>query len=120
MYCPYCGTENDATATTCTNCNEDIQNIEVVAAEAVSIPNYLVQAILITIFCCLPFGIVSIVYAAQVNGEITAGNIEKAMESSRKAKLWSWWGFGVGIVSTVLWLIIQIAFVAFGTYSEGW
>ena len=101
MYCPYCGTENSDTAQTCTNCNENIQNIEVVN-ETISIPNYLVQSILITIFCCLPFGIVSIVYAAQVNSEIKAGNIEKATDCSRKAKLWSWWGFGVGIVVTLI------------------
>jgi hypothetical protein len=117
MYCPYCGTENDDTAATCSNCNENIQNIEVVEAESVSIPNYLVQSILITIFCCLPFGIVSIIFAAQVNGEITAGNIEKAMECSRKAKLWLWWGFGVGIVSTVLWLGTQIVLFSFGAYA---
>jgi len=114
MYCPYCGTENEDTAATCTNCNENIQNIEVVN-ETISIPNYLVQSIIITILCCLPFGIVSIIYAAQVNGEITAGNIEKAMDCSRKAKLWSWWGFGVGIVTTIVWGVIQ---VAFGLYAN--
>ena len=32
-------------------------------------PNNLVWAILSTLFCCLPLGIVSIVYAAQVNGK---------------------------------------------------
>ena len=40
----------------------------------ISVPNYLVQAILTTIFCCLPFGIVAIVFAAQVNGKL-AGEI---------------------------------------------
>jgi predicted nucleic acid-binding Zn ribbon protein len=120
MYCPYCGTENEDIAATCSNCNENIQNIEVKTTEAISIPNYLVQSILITIFCCLPFGIVSIIFAAQVNGEIKAGNIEKAQECSRKAKLWSWWGFGIGIVSTVLWIIIQIILLTFGAYAESW
>ena len=33
------------------------------------IPNNMVWAILTTLFCCLPFGIVSIVYAAQVDGK---------------------------------------------------
>ena len=37
-------------------------------------PNYLVWAILTTIFCCLPFGIVSIVFAAQVNGKYAGGD----------------------------------------------
>ena len=43
-----------------------------------NIPNYLVQAILVTIFCCLPFGIVAIVFAAQVNSALAAGNYEAA------------------------------------------
>ncbi|WP_084709445.1 CD225/dispanin family protein [Rubrobacter aplysinae] len=65
------------------------------------VPNYLVPAILTTIFCCLPFGIVSIVYAAQVNGRVAAGQRTAAAETSRKAKTWAWVAFGSGIV---LWL----------------
>ena len=61
------------------------------------VPNYLVQAILVTIFCCLPFGIVSIVYAAQVNGKIARGDVREAMRLSEKAKLWVWVAFGTGI-----------------------
>src|SRR5438128_1439779 len=41
------------------------------AVPAIShVPNYLVQSILCTLFCCLPFGIVAIVYAAQVNSKV--------------------------------------------------
>ena len=45
------------------------------------VPNNLVWAILSTLFCCLPAGIVSIVYAAQVNGKLAAGDIAGAQES---------------------------------------
>ena len=61
------------------------------------VPNYLVQAILVTVFCCLPFGIVSIVHAAQVNGKVEAGDIEGARRSSANAKTWAWVSFGVGL-----------------------
>jgi len=54
------------------------------------VPNYLVQAILVTIFCCVPFGIVSIVYAAQVNGKVAAGDYAGAIATSNKAKTWAW------------------------------
>ncbi len=54
-------------------------------ATAPQIPNHLVWAILATLFCCLPGGIVSIVYAAQVNGKIAAGDIAGARDSSDKA-----------------------------------
>ena len=61
-------------------------------------PNYLVQAILVTLFCCLPFGIVSIVYAAQVNTKLGAGDYAGALDASQKAKTWSLWSFGIGLV----------------------
>ena len=63
-----------------------------------AVPNYLVQAILVTLFCCLPFGIVSIVYAAQVNTKLAAGDYAGAVDASQKAKTWSLWSFGIGLV----------------------
>ena len=56
-----------------------------------NIPNHLVWAILATLFCCLPLGIVSIVYAAKVDGLRLAGNLEGAREMSHKAKMWAIW-----------------------------
>lgn len=53
------------------------------------VPNNLVWAILSTLFCCLPLGIVSIVYAAQVDGRRAAGDIAGARESARKAGFWA-------------------------------
>ncbi|MDB6112163.1 MAG: Interferon-induced transrane protein [Pedosphaera sp.] len=74
-----------------------------------TVPNYLVQAILCTLCCCLPFGIVAIVYAAQVNGKLQAGDYAGAVEASRKAKMWCWIAFGVGLVTGVIGVIIQLA-----------
>jgi t-SNARE complex subunit (syntaxin) len=72
------------------------------------VPNYLVQAILTTVFCCLPLGIVSIVYAAQVNGKVAAGDRAGALESSRNARLWAWISFGVGLLGIVGWVIFVV------------
>ena len=77
-------------------------------APGTHVPNYLVQAILVTIFCCLPFGIVSIVFAAQVNGKLGAGDYAGALEASQKAKTWAWVSFWVGLGITVLWILIGI------------
>jgi hypothetical protein len=76
---------------------------------AVSVPNYLAQAILTTICCCLPFGIVGIVYAAQVNTKVAAGDYAGALDSSRKAKLWCWIGFGIGLAFGLLGVLINLA-----------
>lgn len=52
------------------------------------IPNYLWQSIVVTLFCCLPFGIVAIVYAAQVDGLVANHQYEKADAASKSAKTW--------------------------------
>ena len=70
--------------------------------------NYLVPAILTTIFCCLPAGIVSIVFAAQVNGKWQAGDQAGAMDSSRKAKTWAWVSFGVGLAGILVWVLVAV------------
>jgi hypothetical protein len=67
-----------------------------------AISNYLVWAILTLVFCWLPGGIVATVYASQVNGKLSAGDYDGALDASRKAKKWCWISFGVGIGVFVL------------------
>ena len=71
-------------------------------------PNYLVWAILTTILCCLPFGIVSIVYAAQVNSKWVAGDYDGALSASKNAKIWAWVSFGVALAVAIIWFILAI------------
>jgi hypothetical protein len=113
MYCTSCGAENDDGARFCKSCGKAIakpapgaRRFEPEPAEATGppphVPNYLVQAILVTVFCCLPFGIVSIVYAAQVNGKLEAGDIAGARQASANARTWAWVSFGVWLASVAL------------------
>lgn len=83
------------------------------SAQQIPPPNYLVWAILTTILCCLPFGIVSIVYAAQVNSKWQMGDFEGAKLSSKNAKVWAWIAFAVGIAGAVLWFLLVI----FGVFA---
>jgi hypothetical protein len=76
------------------------------------IPNYLVQSILVTLCCCLPFGVAAIVYAAQVNSKQAAGDLAGARDSSNKAKMWCWIAFGIGIVANIIVGAIQFFAVA--------
>lgn len=52
-------------------------------------PNYLVPSIAATVLCCLPAGVVGIVYANQVNAKAAVGDLAGAVEASAKAKLWT-------------------------------
>ena len=72
----------------------------------------MVWAILATLCCCLPFGIPAIVFAAQVDGKYASGDYGGAVESADKAKMWCWVAFGVGLVTNILYGILQFAIVA--------
>lgn len=66
------------------------------------------QSILCTLFCCLPFGIVGIVYASHTKARINSGDVAGAWAASNKARLWCWLSFGFGLALTVLWLIVRM------------
>ena len=66
----------------------------------------LVGAILATFFCCLPTGIAAIVYAAQVDSRWNGGDWHGALESSRKARLWSNISLGLGLLVTVAYVAL--------------
>lgn len=72
------------------------------------IPNHLVWAILSTLFCCLPFGIVSIVFASQVDGKRAAGDIAGAREASGKAKFWAMLSAGLALIPITLYLVFVL------------
>ncbi len=58
-------------------------------------------------FCCkcgkeIPDEIPAIIFSAQVNGKLEAGDYRGAVESSKKAKKFSWIAFGVGPLITII------------------
>ncbi|HIX63790.1 MAG TPA: CD225/dispanin family protein [Candidatus Mediterraneibacter colneyensis] len=63
---------------------------------------YLVLSIISTVCCCLPFGIVAIVYSAKINSAMSAGDYAAAEKASKTARIWIIVAFIVGIVATVL------------------
>jgi hypothetical protein len=122
MFCPHCGSQNSNSATICTACGMPFEQQNPYQSSmagpgpihpGVDIPSYLVPAILTTICCCMPFGIVAIVYAAQVSGKLSGGDYEGARQSSNSAKMWCWIAFGVGLVSNILIWSAQMSFVGF-------
>jgi hypothetical protein len=72
------------------------------------VPNYLVQSILVTLFCCLIGGIIAIINAAQVNGKLAAGDVEGARRASDQARKWCWISLVVGIILQPAIIILQI------------
>lgn len=79
------------------------------------IPNYLVHSILVTLCCCIPFGIVGIVYAAQVNSKLAINDFVGAKQSSDNAKKWCIIGLVAGLIANIIVIVIQVASVAAST-----
>ncbi|MDO9455099.1 CD225/dispanin family protein [Nocardioides sp.] len=76
--------------------------------------NNLVWAILSTLLCCLPLGVVSIVFAAQVNGKWQSGDQAGAHDAANKAKNFAIASAVVGLV-VILGYIILVVAVGVGT-----
>ncbi len=70
---------------------------------------YLVWAILTTLFCCLPLGIVSIVKASQVSGLWGQGRYAEAHKASEDAKKWAIWSAIVGAIVILIVIVLNIA-----------
>ena len=73
---------------------------------------YLVLSIISTVCCCLPFGIVGIVYAAKINSAMNAGDYAEAERSARLA--WIIVAFVVGIIVNVIYTLM--IFAGIGNY----
>jgi ABC-type Fe3+ transport system permease subunit len=69
-------------------------------------PNHLVWAILTTIFCCLPAGVVSIVFAAQVNSKWQAGDYQGAQSASNNARTWAIVSVILSFVAAIIYLVV--------------
>lgn len=70
--------------------------------------NYLVPAILVTLFCCLPGGIVAIINATKVNSAYAAGDVAGAQAASANALKWIKISVGVGIAWIAFIIILNV------------
>lgn len=69
---------------------------------------YLVLSIISTVCCCLPFGIVGIVFSVKINSALNAGNYEEAAQNAKMAKIWTIVSFVVGLVVGILYFMFGI------------
>ncbi len=132
MFCPQCGANNTDTAAVCVQCGRNLLPTAppvpmtttsaptplpvtgVVLPPGTTVPNYLVFAILTTVFCCLPTGIPAIIFAAQVNNKLQVGDLAGAQSASNNAKLWCWVSFGLGLATIGGWLLLVMLGVLSG------
>lgn len=80
-------------------------------------PSNLVWAIVSTILCCLPTGIVAIVYACKVDNLYLMGNYQGAVEASNKARNWAIGGLIAGVVFYFVYILVLFS-VGFGSIAS--
>ena len=124
MFCGKCGAANDDNTFKCVACGGELHGGVQAPAQPVyaaqptePVPNYLVQAILLTIvglMCCqcvvLPTGIVALVFASQVNSKQQTGDYAGAIGSSNNARIWCWISFAAAIIGALL-AVVWFVFV---------
>ncbi len=139
MYCTSCGKQVPDGARFCLNCGKEMNapsygnssnqtfqmssppptnNSQHQFGNAPNVENHLVKAVLSTLFCCLPLGIVAIVYASQVNTKVTAGDYQGAQIASDNASRWGNISIGIGLVVIVVYVLLVVLSVAAGVPIE--
>lgn len=78
-------------------------------------PNdHLVLAILTTLCCCMPLGIVSIIRSTQVNSYWAAEKYDEAVQASADAKKWALVGMGLFIAGILMYVLFVGGIAALG------
>jgi Interferon-induced transmembrane protein len=71
-----------------------------------NIPNHLplsiVSAVMTLCCCCIPFGIIPVIFSTQVNTKMANGDFVGAKRDSDNAKLWAWIFIGVALLVFVI------------------
>lgn len=122
MYCKKCGTELPDGSKFCTicGCNQETDSPSSRQSYVKRPDNYLWLSILVTILCCMPFGIIGIIYSSKVDSNWDSGNTDEAIKYSSKAKSWSLWGIGLMITAWILYFVICVLILGLGTGLFSW
>ena len=68
--------------------------------------SHLTKAIITTLLCCLPLGVIAIVYASSVEAKVSAGDLIGARIASRKANDWGNYSIIAAVVGGFVYLLL--------------
>lgn len=69
---------------------------------------YLLWSVIMTVLCCLPAGIVAIVFSSQVTSKFYAGDLDGARRASDRAQIWIIVSFVLGVLANTLYLPLSL------------
>lgn len=70
--------------------------------------NWLIESIIVAVFCCQVLGVVGLFYAARVEPKYESGDYEKAHRYAQNAKNFTMAGFFVGLAIYFFVVLLQI------------
>ena len=118
MQCPKCQAQVADDAQFCPVCGSAVRSVAAAvpplaaavppAQAPVTVNTWLIPSILVTLCCCLPLGIVSIVFAAKANSCVGQGDLAGAQDAAAKAKMWFWIALVCGFFASIIWVALQI------------
>lgn len=71
-------------------------------------PTYMLWAVLATICCCMPAGIVAIIFSSSVSSKYFSRDYEGARRASRNAEIWIIVSIVAGIIANALYLPLML------------
>lgn len=70
--------------------------------------SWLVESILVTVLCCVPFGIAGIVNASRVESRFEQGDLEGARKASDDARKWTTYSFIFGLIIASIYMFFTL------------
>lgn len=127
MFCANCGQQVPDGSPSCQNCGVHFAGAAAAppppaygtpppayGPPAPQVPDYLVWSILELLFCCLPFGVVGLVYSIQANTAKAAGRYQEAMSNAEKAKNFLIYG----MIGWAVMVVLYIGIIILGVVAE--
>lgn len=84
------------------------------------IETHLIKSIIAVICCCMPLGVVGIIYSAKADALLRQGDIAGAEDAGRKADLWGNLAIGVGLTVNILMTVLMLYRFKEGTVPGMW
>ena len=80
---------------------------------------YLILSIISSLCCCIPLGIVAIIYSAKTSSLLAGGRQDEARKAAKTAKIWIIIAFAAGILLDIIAFIFVFVMGAFDGYYGG-
>lgn len=112
MRCPECGADNQSEVTNiCDRCGAKLKDLQpqtrMEGTKPAKFESYFIHSIILLACCCMPFGIVALIYAADAKSKFETGRYREAEEKAAKAKLWCIIGLVGGIIGNTVSMFIM-------------